>query len=70
LNRLFKKWTIPVRPIAISIGKNSINAGVRIVPRPKPEKKVRTETKKATIGMIMSSIYGILVSKIVQILEN
>jgi hypothetical protein len=47
-----------------------MNAGVRIVPRPKPEKKVRTETKKATIGMIMSSIYGILVSKIVQISEN
>jgi hypothetical protein len=33
-----------------------MNAGVKIVPSPKPEKKVRIETKKATIGMITSSI--------------
>jgi hypothetical protein len=56
LKTLFKKCTIPVRPIANSIGKNSIKAGVKIVPNPKPEKKVRIETKKAISEMIIISI--------------
>jgi hypothetical protein len=56
LNKLFIKCTSPVSPIDNSTGKNNIKAGVRIVPSPKPEKKVSTETKKATIGMIIISI--------------
>ena len=41
---------------AISMGKNSTKAGVRIVPTPKPEKKVKMEVKKATPPTIKKSI--------------
>jgi hypothetical protein len=33
-----------------------MNAGVKIVPSPKPEKKVSIETKNATSGIIIISI--------------
>lgn len=59
LNKLFEKWTIPVIAIAISTGKNNMNAGVRIVPKPKPEKKVRREAKQLTTIMIAKSITSV-----------
>jgi len=56
LKILLKKWTIPVRAMASSTGKKIIITGVRIVPKPNPEKKVRIATKKAVIEMIYISI--------------
>jgi hypothetical protein len=56
LKILFEKCTTPVSAIANSTGKKTINTGVRIVPNPNPEKKVRMAAKKATNGMIMNSI--------------
>ena len=53
---LFRKCTIPVRDMAISIGKNKINTGVRMVPKPNPEKNVRREAKNATTLIITISI--------------
>jgi hypothetical protein len=47
LNKLLKKCTTPVSPIASSTGKNNIKTGVSKVPKPKPEKKVSKEAKKA-----------------------
>ena len=45
-----EKWTSPVNAIAISVGKKIIITGVKIVPRPKPEKKeVRIAAEKVTI---------------------
>ena len=41
-----------VKAIAVSIGKNIIKTGIKIVPKPKPEKKVRKEAAKAAIGII------------------
>jgi len=38
------------------MGKYSMNKGVRMVPNPKPEKKVRMATKKAAMLMIKISI--------------
>jgi len=42
--------------MANSTGKKSIKTGVRIVPNPKPEKKVRMATRKATKDMIIISM--------------
>ena len=47
---------MPVSPIASSTGKKSINTGVRIVPSPNPEKKVRMAAKKAVTEIIPISI--------------
>jgi hypothetical protein len=54
---LFKRCTIPVKAMATSMGKNSIKAGVRMVPKPKPEKKVRREATAATKAIIKYSIF-------------
>jgi hypothetical protein len=59
LKILLKKWTTPVRAMAKSTGKNTINTGVSIVPKPNPEKKVRMAAKKAVRAMIKISM-GIL----------
>lgn len=48
---------MPVSPIANSTGKNIINTGVRIVPKPNPEKNVRMATKNATSGINIISIF-------------
>lgn len=53
---LFRKCTIAVKAIAISIGKNKPNAGNKIVPKPKPEKKVKIEANNARIGITRYSI--------------
>lgn len=45
---LLRKCTIAVKVIAISIGKNSAKTGTRIVPKPKPEKKVSNDANKET----------------------
>jgi len=42
--------------MAKSTGKKIINTGVRIVPSPKPEKKVRIATIKAVTEMMKTSI--------------
>lgn len=52
LNSPLRKWTIAVRPTASSIGKKSAKTGVNKVPRPNPEKKVRSEAPAATKGII------------------
>lgn len=46
-NKLLRRCTIAVKPIAISIGKNKTKTGVNIVPKPNPEKKVSKEAPKA-----------------------
>jgi len=56
LKRLLKKCTTPVRAMESSTGKKNMNTGVRIVPNPKPEKKVKIATKKAITETIMISI--------------
>ena len=48
LNILLKKCTTPVNAIANSIGKNKAKTGIKIVPKPNPEKKVKMEVKNAT----------------------
>src|SRR5690606_27086190 len=48
----------PVNAIANSTGKKIIKTGVRIVPRPKPEKKVRIATANAANDITTISIYG------------
>ena len=57
LKILFKKCTIPVNEIANSTGKYKIITGVNIVPRPKPEKKVKMAAKKVTSDIIRISIF-------------
>ena len=52
LNRLLRKCTTAVILIAVSSGKKIAKAGSRIVPNPKPEKKVSPEARKATMQMI------------------
>ena len=52
LKMLLQKWTIPVSDIAISGGKKISITGVSIVPKPKPEKKVRSAARNATIAII------------------
>jgi len=49
LKILFTKWTTPVNVIANSVGKNTSNIGVRSVPSPNPEKKVRIAIKQANM---------------------
>ena len=44
--------------MATSIGKKKAKTGNRIVPKPKPEKKVRTEAKKATMQIMTYSIHA------------
>lgn len=56
LKMLLKKCTTPVSAMANSVGKNIIQTGVRMVPSPKPEKKVSMETPKATKDKISMSI--------------
>lgn len=49
-----------VNEMAISMGKNSANTGISNVPKPKPEKKVRSEPKKQTnpiITMLSVKVY-------------
>ena len=48
LNILLKKWTTP----ANSIGKNNAKTGIKIVPKPKPEKKVKIDVRNATRQII------------------
>ncbi len=57
LNRLFEKCTTPVNAIATSIGKKIANTGAKMVPSPKPEKKVSIAVKKAAKQIIMISIF-------------
>jgi hypothetical protein len=59
---LFKKWIIAVIAIAISIGKNRIKTGVRMVPTPNPEKKVRMAVKSETAPIMKYSIILSLVA--------
>ena len=56
LKRLFNRCTMPVKAIATSISKKSINAGVRMVPRPNPEKNVRSDANAATTPMMINSM--------------
>ena len=42
--------------MAISIGKNKPKTGNKIVPNPKPEKKVNIEAIKASVGITKYSI--------------
>jgi hypothetical protein len=58
LKILLKKWTTPVRAIARSTGKKIIKTGVRMVPSPKPEKKVRMAIKNAAAEIMIISIIG------------
>ena len=55
LKTLLKKCTTPVSAIANSIGKNNAKTGIKIVPNPNPEKKVRIAVKKATRQIIKYS---------------
>jgi len=45
-----------VAAMAISIGKKMAKTGMRSVPKPKPEKKVRPATTRATTQIIRYSI--------------
>jgi hypothetical protein len=42
--------------MAISIGKNTAKTGINIVPRPKPEKKVKMDVRNATTQITNNSI--------------
>lgn len=55
LKILLKKCTTPVKAIAKSTGKKIMKIGVRIVPSPKPEKKVSIATKNAAKDIIIIS---------------
>lgn len=55
LKILLEKWTSPVNAIATSVGKKIIITGVKMVPRPKPEKKVSIATVKDTIDIMKIS---------------
>ena len=59
LKILFEKCTNPVYAIAISVGKKIIITGVKIVPNPKPEKKVSIAVPKATTDTMNISIMKI-----------
>tara|TARA_Y100000766_G_scaffold107305_1_gene91780 strand:+ start:161 stop:340 length:180 start_codon:yes stop_codon:yes gene_type:complete len=50
-----EKWTSPVNAIAISVGKKIIITGVKIVPKPKPEKNVSIAAEKVTIDTMKIS---------------
>lgn len=45
---------------ATSTGKKTTKAGVRTVPKPKPEKKVRPDAAKATMLIMKISMLGLL----------
>lgn len=49
LKELFRKWTIAVRIIAISMGKNNPKMGSNRVPKPKPENSVKADPISAII---------------------
>lgn len=50
-------YIIPApKAIAISTGKNTAKTGIKIVPRPNPEKNVRMAVIKATILITIKSI--------------
>ena len=51
LKILLDKCTTAVAAIAIGKGKNSAKAGINNVPKPNPEKKVKADTKIATLQM-------------------
>lgn len=55
MKMLLSKWTIAVSATAIFTGKKMVNAGSKIAPSPKPEKKVSSETGSATICMTTNS---------------
>ena len=59
LKILLEKCTNPVYAIAISVGKKIIITGVRIVPNPKPEKKVSIAAPKVTTDTMNISIMKI-----------
>jgi hypothetical protein len=67
LKRLLQKCTTPVRAMAKSIGKKMANTGARIVPSPKPEKKVRMAVAKAASVIIIISINFIEIFKILSL---
>jgi hypothetical protein len=46
LKILLKKCTTPVKAIANSIGKNNAKTGIKIVPKPNPEKRLEWLLKK------------------------
>jgi hypothetical protein len=52
LNKLLEKWTIAVNAMAISKGKNIAKTGIKRVPKPNPEKKVKPEARRAVIQII------------------
>jgi len=57
---LFKRWTIAVRAMANSMGKKKAKAGMRRVPSPKPEKRVKALAKRATNIITAYSIAKII----------
>jgi len=56
LNRLLRKCTTPVSAMATSTGKKMANTGIRMVPRPKPEKRVSSADRKAASDMMRTSM--------------
>lgn len=59
LNSELEKCTIPVIPMANSTGKKAIKTGVNKVPKPNPEKKVKTDAPNATNGIAIISMLQI-----------
>tara|TARA_B100000925_G_C21836517_1_gene399532 strand:+ start:14 stop:190 length:177 start_codon:yes stop_codon:yes gene_type:complete len=56
---------IPVNAIAISTGKKISITGVKIVPKPNPEKKVRIAAENVTKQIIISIICsGTIIEKV------
>jgi len=51
-----------------SKGKKNANTGVKSVPNPKPEKKVRSDAPNATRGMMRNSM-GPLIESLIEILS-
>ena len=60
LKILLNKCTTPVKEMANSIGKNKAKTGIKIVPSPNPEKKVKIDVRNATRQMIKYSMAQIL----------
>lgn len=56
LKRLLARCTTAVMAMATDTGKNKARTGVRLVPSPKPEKKVRQEAPSALTLMIRMSM--------------
>jgi len=60
LKILFKKCTMAVKAIAVGSGKNIPKTGSKIVPNPKPEKKVSIEANRAVRAIttyIINAVY-------------